>query len=77
MQSATPPLLLPTDTSRFVGATTDAAARDPRLLSNDLRDAISREELRLIYQPLGEPKNPNVRVISFRLLGYAGWKASW
>src|SRR5262245_19570432 len=51
MQAATQPLRSLSSTSRFVDATTDAAACDNFLLGHDLRDAISRAELRLVYQP--------------------------
>jgi diguanylate cyclase (GGDEF)-like protein len=38
-------------TYRFFEASMGAAVRDRRLLEHDLRDAISREEMRLVYQP--------------------------
>jgi diguanylate cyclase len=46
-------LLVPTrlPISRFIDASKGAAVRDHCLLDHDMRDAISRGELRLIYQP--------------------------
>ena len=38
-------------TYRFFEASMGAAVRDRRLLEHDLRNAIAREELRLVYQP--------------------------
>src|SRR5215472_4131044 len=44
----------------FVDATTDVAALDYCLLGNDLRHAVSREELRLVYQPLKDIRTHEV-----------------
>jgi EAL domain-containing protein (putative c-di-GMP-specific phosphodiesterase class I)/DNA-binding winged helix-turn-helix (wHTH) protein len=66
MHAAMQPLRPPPSTCRFVDATTDAAACDHCLLGNDLRDAISREELRLVYQPLKDIRTH--KVVGFEAL---------
>jgi len=50
----------PPSTPRFVDARTDPVAPSHFLLGNDLRDAISREELRLVYQPLKDIRTHDV-----------------
>ena len=47
-------------TYRFFEATMGAEVRDRRLLEHDLRHAISRGELRLVYQPQKDIKNDRV-----------------
>jgi EAL domain-containing protein (putative c-di-GMP-specific phosphodiesterase class I) len=59
MLAPTPPPWPPPSASS-VDATTDAATGDHRLLCNDLRDAISRNELRLVYQPLKDIRTHEV-----------------
>src|SRR5215472_17220927 len=49
-QAATQPLRPPPGTCQSIDAA-DAVTCDPCLLGNDLREAISRDELRLVYQP--------------------------
>jgi diguanylate cyclase (GGDEF)-like protein/PAS domain S-box-containing protein len=53
-------------TYRFFEAAMGAAVHDRRLLEHDLRQAISRNELRLVYQPVQEI--PGGRVIGFEAL---------
>jgi diguanylate cyclase (GGDEF)-like protein/PAS domain S-box-containing protein len=53
-------------TYRFFEATMGAEVRDRRLLEHDLRHAISRGELRLVYQPQKDIKND--RVVGFEAL---------
>jgi diguanylate cyclase (GGDEF)-like protein/PAS domain S-box-containing protein len=53
-------------TYRFFVASMGAAVHDRRLLEHDLRQAISRRELRLVYQPIKEI--PSGRVIGFEAL---------
>ena len=53
-------------TYRFFVAAMGAAVHDRRLLEHDLRQAISRGELRLVYQPLMEI--PSRKVVGFEAL---------
>ena len=53
-------------TYRFFEASMGAAVRDRRLLEHDLRQAIARHELRLVYQPLREV--PSGKAIGFEAL---------
>jgi predicted signal transduction protein with EAL and GGDEF domain len=53
-------------TYRFFEASMGAEVRDRRLLEHDLRHAISRGELRLVYQPQQEIRND--KVIGFEAL---------
>ena len=53
-------------TYRFFEAAMGAAVHDRRLLEHDLRQAISRQELRLVYQPIKEI--PGGRVVGFEAL---------
>ncbi|MFZ2067235.1 MAG: EAL domain-containing protein [Xanthobacteraceae bacterium] len=53
-------------TYRFFEATMGAEVRDRRLLEHDLRHAISRGELSLVYQPQKDIKND--RVVGFEAL---------
>jgi diguanylate cyclase len=53
-------------TYRFFEASMGAAVHDRRLLEHDLRQAITRRELRLVYQPLKEI--PSGKVIGFEAL---------
>ena len=42
------------DTFRFFEAAMGAAVRDRRQLEHDLRQAVARDEFRLVYQPQGD-----------------------
>jgi diguanylate cyclase len=53
-------------TYRFFEASMGAAVRDRRLLEHDLRQAIVRQELRLVYQPLKEI--PSGKAVGFEAL---------
>ena len=53
-------------TYRFFEASMGAAVRDRRLLEHDLRQAIARQELRLVYQPLKEI--PSGKAVGFEAL---------
>ena len=53
-------------TYRFFEASMGAAIRDRRLLEHDLRNAIARKELRLVYQPQKDIRDG--RVIGFEAL---------
>src|SRR6185295_7847970 len=53
-------------TYRFFVAAMGAAVHDRRLLEHDLRQAVSRKELRLVYQPLKEI--PTGKVVGFEAL---------
>jgi diguanylate cyclase (GGDEF)-like protein/PAS domain S-box-containing protein len=53
-------------TYRFFEASMGAAVHDRRLLEHDLRQAIARKELRLVYQPLKEI--PGGKVVGFEAL---------
>jgi diguanylate cyclase len=53
-------------TYRFFEAAMGAAVHDRRLLEHDLRQAIARQELRLVYQPIKEI--PGGRVVGFEAL---------
>jgi diguanylate cyclase (GGDEF)-like protein/PAS domain S-box-containing protein len=53
-------------TYRFFEAAMGAAVHDRRMLEHDLRQAISRKELRLVYQPIKEI--PSGRLIGFEAL---------
>jgi diguanylate cyclase (GGDEF)-like protein/PAS domain S-box-containing protein len=53
-------------TYRFFEASMGAAVRDRRLLEHELRNAISREELRLVYQP--QKDITDGRIIGFEAL---------
>ncbi len=53
-------------TYQFFVASMGVAVRDRRLLEHDLRQAITRQELRLVYQPL--KKIPSGEVIGFEAL---------
>ena len=53
-------------TYRFFEASMGAAVRDRRLLEHDLRQAIARQELRLVYQPLWEI--PSRKAVGFEAL---------
>jgi diguanylate cyclase (GGDEF)-like protein len=53
-------------TYRFFEASMGAAVRDRRLLEHDLRNAISRGELRLVYQPQKDIRDG--RVVGFEAL---------
>src|SRR5438477_9507065 len=53
-------------TYRFFEAMMGAEVRDRRLREHDLRHAISRRELRLVYQPLKDIKTD--RVVGFEAL---------
>jgi diguanylate cyclase len=53
-------------TYRFFEAAMGAAVHDRRILEHDLRQAIARNELRLVYQPIKEI--PSGRVVGFEAL---------
>jgi diguanylate cyclase len=53
-------------TYRFFEAAMGAAVHDRRMLEHDLRQAVARKELRLVYQPVQEI--PSGRVIAFEAL---------
>jgi diguanylate cyclase len=53
-------------TFRFFEAAMGAAVHDRRMLEHDLRQAVARKELRLVYQPVQEI--PSGRVVGFEAL---------
>ena len=54
------------DTYRFYEATMGAQVRDRRLLEHDMRHAVARDEMHLVYQPQSEVASG--RVIGFEVL---------